>query len=915
MASSTLNGVLRKLGLDSRDGRLLLLLGSLVSLLLCAYTIAKVLRDALFLSEFGALALPYAYVGVALTSVISVWTETRVARRLSRAHATRFTQLVAIACSVAAALVYPLAKRPIAALFYLWTGSQAMMLLPHFWVIALDAWDPRRARRVFPLLSGCGLLGGALGGGVAVWLTPLVQRAGLLWILAGFLVLVFFLTRAAGASVEHRRPLPASAPTGSPWKIVLGSRYIQFLAIGLALSVAVGTLVDFQFKYFIQRLYPEPHALTQFLGKFYVGLNALALLFQLGAAGWLLQRLGLAASTGLQPTTVLLFASWLTFGAGPWAVVAMRWVQGVVFQTLGKSSSEIYYSAIHPRDRRSVKPAIDTLVDRWSDALVGVMLIIVLRLLHVSMHAIALVTAILAGLWLVVLLGLNRSYARAFREALSARWLDKDLVPEIRQLPETRRAIAEAIRSDDDRRVVAALEWCVQVRDGGSGDGTLRDGTLRDGSLRAAAYARLRHGSPVVRAAAVRALEAMGARDSEHRIDGFLHDAHEDLRRAAVSYLVARSPGADPLVRGMLEGDDAALRSYALAALQDHPARARRCLTPAWIDARLRAASPLERAQAAVALGSIDAPVAASRLRALLSDADLDVRRAALLSAARRPARAFLDRLLPALFAPETSREAHEALVAAGDPAVQALAPFLDGSRGRREQTLAANALADTGRSRARRLLLGLARGGDARLRHLGLTRLARMRLRTGSEVMSRGMAHRFFVRELRDFRMWNEPAEELAPHPAPEIRLLSRSCRESADMALARALQALACWYDPAPLIGAFERLRSRDSGGMAPALEYLAQVLPRKLFRPVEETFDDMPMPEAPELSFASVPGEKELTHAIRLAWERGDIWLRACAVRASRLAPWIDAASLFAGAEDAMVRAEIDALGPAA
>lgn len=901
MPLPTPKGVLRKMGLDERDQRLLLVMGALAALLLCAYTIAKVLRDALFLSEYGALALPYAYVGVALASVLSVGAETRVARRLSRAHATRFTQLVAIACSIAAALVFPVAKHITSAVFYLWTGSQAMMLLPHFWVIALDAWDPRRARRVFPLLSGCGLVGGAAGGAMAAWLTPVVQRAGLLWTLAGFLVLVFLLTRVAEGMVERRRPpAAATAPTGSPWKIVLGSRYIQFLAVGLALSVAVGTLVDFQFKYFIQRLYPDPHALTQFLGTFYVGLNTLALLFQFGAAGWLLQRMGLAASTGLQPTSVFLFASWLTFGAGPWAVVAMRWVQGVVFQTLGKSSSEIYYSAIHPRERRQVKPAIDTLVDRWADALVGVLLIVVLRILHVSVQTIALVTAILAGFWLVVLVGLNRSYARAFKEALSARWLDKDIVPETRQLPEARRAIAEAIASDDDRRIVTALAWCAETPDRG---------------LLGAVFSRLDHPLPAVRAAAIRALEAMQARDPGQRIADFLKDPDLQVRRAAVSYVVAYSPNDSPLVQKILEEGDAELRSSALAALQELPDRARRVITTEWIDRCLGSTRAAERQEAALALGALEGPAMASRLGALLQDADLEVRRQALVSAARRPSPAFLDRVLPALFDPETSREAHGAIVALGDPAVRALAPYLDGSRGLREQSQAASAIAETGRPRARRLLLALARSADLRLRHLGLTRLARMRLHTGTEVVSRGMAHRFFLRELREFRLWGVPADELEGHAAPEIRLLARSCLEASDMALARALQGLACWYDPAPLLGAYERLRSRDPGAVAQALEYLAHVLPRKLFRMVGEMFDVRESPETAEKQ-ETPPGERQLTDAIRLAWREGDSWLRACAVRASRVAPWIDPATFFVGGpEDSMVQGELDALRAAA
>ena len=147
------------LGLERIEIRRLLLMGGLVMVLLCAYTIAKVVRDALFLAEFGALALPYAYIAVALVTVGFVWLEARFARAFPRIGASRFNQYVAIACSAAAALAYPHARHWTTALFYLWTGSQAMMLLPHFWLLALDVWDSRRARRVFPLLAGCGQSG------------------------------------------------------------------------------------------------------------------------------------------------------------------------------------------------------------------------------------------------------------------------------------------------------------------------------------------------------------------------------------------------------------------------------------------------------------------------------------------------------------------------------------------------------------------------------------------------------------------------------------------------------------------------------------------------------------------------------------------------------------------------------------
>jgi hypothetical protein len=166
---------------------------------------------------------------------------------------------------------------------------------------------------------------------------------------------------------------------------------------------------------------------------------------------------------------------------------------------------------------------------------------------------------------------------------------------------------------------------------------------------------------------------------------------------------------------------------------------------------------------------------------------------------------------------------------------------------------------------------------------------------------------HRLFLRELTDYRACLAPVAALEKNPAPEVRLLGESYHESADRALERALQALACWYDPKPLIGVFDRLKSRDPADASPALEYLGHVLPRKVFRPVSKIFEKEAM-AAP----ADVPDPDRLAEWIRVAWETGDAWLRACAVRASRYAPTFDRSRFATGdGGDPMVRAELEAL----
>src|SRR5438552_14129646 len=242
----------RRMGLEPQELGTLALMGALIGTLFCGYTLAKVLRDALFLSEYGALALPYAYIAVALVSGGFVWLEGAIARRFTRLDPMRFNQVLAMAIGATLSFAYTHYRHWTAAALYLWTGSQAMLLLSHFWVLALDVWDSRRARRVFPVLSGFGLIGGLLGGAIAAWLTPVVRRNGLAWIVSLLIVLAYLLTQLIELGHRRRPHLIEARSTVSRWEIVRRSSYIKVFVIGLALSVIVSTLVDFQFKYFIQ---------------------------------------------------------------------------------------------------------------------------------------------------------------------------------------------------------------------------------------------------------------------------------------------------------------------------------------------------------------------------------------------------------------------------------------------------------------------------------------------------------------------------------------------------------------------------------------------------------------------------------------------------------------------------------------
>jgi len=222
---------------------------------------------------------------------------------------------------------------------------------------------------------------------------------------------------------------------------------------------------------------------------------------------------------------------------------------------------------------------------------------------------------------------------------------------------------------------------------------------------------------------------------------------------------------------------------------------------------------------------------------------------------------------------------------------------------------VAARTLGRIATSRARKALMTLAKSGDPRLRHFGLEGMSRIRADRGEPVLRRAMAHRLFLRELADYRANRAASNGIQSHEAPEVRLFAASFHESAEWALERGLRALACWYEAKPLAGAFERLRSREPQSEALALEYLSQVLPRNVFRPVSRIFEERE-PD-PELEKDAAPRD-EVAESIRAAWRGGDAWLRACAVRAARFAPSLDRA-IFEndGSQDPLVKVELAAL----
>lgn len=856
----------RFLNLEPGEGGLLLLLALLVGTLFSGYTVAKVLRDSMFLSEFGATKLPWGYLAVALASIVIVTAESRLTVRLARAGATALGQSVAIVLSLLFAIIYPGNHHLVAGLFYVWAGSQAMMLLPYFWLLALELWDPRRAQAIFPYFSGAGLLGGVAGGAFANWAVERIGIDGLLWTLAGLLLVARVVTLVLDRQIPVRPFVTQAGSATSPLGIFRHSSFLRYLAATLALSVVVSTLIDFQFKFAAQQAFPNSHALTRFLGLFYAGLNGLALVVQFGAAGWLVRRTGVFYSTLPQPLSVVVLATWVMFSPIFGIIFALRWVQGVLFQTLGKSSFELYFMAVRPADRAKIKPALDTLVERVADAGAGIVLLLVLHTIGVNMRVVAGLTAATALLWMFMLMRLQRRYVREFRDSLEQHRSDPPITAAALRLPEARRTLVAALQSEDEDQVLLALGLAAQVR---------------HPQIRGAVTAALTHPSPRVRAAAVRALDALTVSGLEATIEPFLAEPDAELRRAAIGYLLAQGKDAMARVRTLLDSPDPELRLLTLETLVARRRMLLGAVTLDWVDARIETGDEAELVAAALALTLVAEPAAEERLRLLIEHPQLEVRRAALLTAARRPFPGLLEPLVALLMDPALANEAREAVAALGQPALPALARMAEGAQGSHGRRVACETLARIGGRSAIAVLLRVVRGDDPDARFDALRALNRIRAAAPRGLIKKALALRLWQREINDYRENLLPAFILRGATDPRIVLLEGSFFESADRALDRACRALACYYRPEPFRSVYHYLRDPEAPKTAArALEYLSHLLPNRMFGALREIFEESKV----EDETRGAPNDGQVAGCIERAYAAGDTWLRACAVRAA-------------------------------
>jgi hypothetical protein len=390
-------------------------------LLITQQVAAKAVRDALFLSNYPASALPPVMVASSLASVLAVVF-------FSRAMAQRSPSLVAPVATGAAALLLFVewlicltAPKVAAVLVYLHLAVFGGTLASAFWSWVNERFDPWTARGVVGRI-GLGAAAGGVAGGVLAW-----GASGLLPVPSLLLVTALLGVAAVLLLLRlHRPAAAASARTTSPGETTTAVTtlrrvpYLRLLAAVVGIGALTEALLDYVLKAQASASFRDGRELLSFFALFYTGTGVLGLVTQGALSRASLGTLGLAGTVSLRPLTVAAAGLLGVFDPRLWTGVVARACHAVLTNSLFRSGYELLYNPVPDLEKRPTKSVIDVGFDKLGALVGSTIVLLVVAVFPSPSRPLLVLTVTLSVVALTLAPRLHQGYLDSLESSLRA---------------------------------------------------------------------------------------------------------------------------------------------------------------------------------------------------------------------------------------------------------------------------------------------------------------------------------------------------------------------------------------------------------------------------------------------------------------------------------------------------------------
>ncbi len=798
---------------------LVLSLGTLHFLIIFAFTLARIARDGLFLSELPASYLPYAYLGLAGWTALAVFVFGRLTARRTAHNSLAFAL-----CTTGFSLIlfggwFANSPRIAAIAFYLWSGAYGLILVSQFWILANERINPREAKRLFGLIGAAGIFGGLAGGGVATLLSDRIAMHWILVLIALLHAAGTILANRSGVREKEKAPLLPGAhsqETGSLRK-ALREPYVRLLAALFLVGGIASAVLDYEFKVFLQARSTGSGEITSMPGIFYGAQNIFALIAQLGLAGFVLSRFGprnaaVALPIGIVAGSVVVLLSPLFY-----AVLFTRLYDATLRVSISRSAWEFLYFPLGDQTRRQAKRFIDVVIARSADAGAGLLVLFLNWAGGGGVYTIAATVVILGLAWIALEFAVSRAYrgqvSQPLHRSVEIRQVEQQPIVSLEPTTDW----TALLDSEDESRVLYAL-------------------------------------------AVLRNTEIAAIRDRKELL---LRHSSQTVRARALAYLIASGENLDGLEWSGESSHDGA----------DGEATAQTDLSETSAD---------RVAIAAAAGRDSGSQMPRQRLPELIDDPEPDVRITAFRSAGLSGERLYVPLLIQKLENPEDRKEAREALALYGDLIVGSLGDLLaEDTQSHAVRVEICKVLTAIGTQDAAYSLFRAGHLGINRIvTNQVLKGLNQVRLKDKSVSLPWDLVRERLEGEILRYCQRLVQQRAIRSIKSEPVRLLlDRVLGERAGQSLERIFRRLALVYNTRDTLLAYQGYLSDNTRLRAQALEYLDTILDadhkQKLLPVLEETSFDRKVRRA---GFVLHRGSPSVYGTIMELIESREVWLRA-------------------------------------
>jgi AAA family ATP:ADP antiporter len=396
--------------------------------LLAFYSVLKVVRDALILSESGAVVASYAAAGQALLMLLFVPAYSAFASRVNRVWLVCGVTMF-FASHLLIFYLVGIAGVRIGIAFFLWIGVFNMVAVAQFWAFANDLYTNDRGKRLFPILGMGANLGAVVGAGFAsVVFGGFGPYSLMILASAGLLVpvgLTVWVNRRERTATRDARQGEAEKPLAGPggFELVLRDRYLLLIALLVLVFSLVNTLGGF----ILNRSIVEEAArrvasgtdgglgqqalIGTMAGTVQTSVNLLAFLLQAFAASRIFKYVGVRGALFILPIIALggytAIALLPVFGVIRWAKV----LENGTDYSIQNTTRHALFLPTSRQAKYTAKQAIDSFFVRAGDLLQALVVFVGVRL-ALGVRDYAFVNLGFVAVWLVIAFAIAREYRK-----------------------------------------------------------------------------------------------------------------------------------------------------------------------------------------------------------------------------------------------------------------------------------------------------------------------------------------------------------------------------------------------------------------------------------------------------------------------------------------------------------------------